>query len=174
MFNTVVIAFIVLVLAAFTGLLVGQLITRPILRSVERLRSNSGALNRLATKQQSAATEQMWVVDSSQVGLQSVQYYTNATSIAARRLSDMGLGLIQNRDYQNVESMRRVVSQMISAAQYIEKAAHYQTTSNQKLATAIKVTTKVNEQLAEGAISASDAASQLEQVVSELRQVVGR
>jgi hypothetical protein len=153
---------------------VGQLITRPILRSVERLRSNSGALNRLATKQQSAATEQMWVVDSSQVGLQSVQYYTNATSIAARRLSDMGLGLIQNRDYQNVESMRQVVSQMISAAQYIEKAAHYQTTSNQKLATAIKVTTQVNEQLAEGAISASDAASQLEQVVSELRQVVGR
>ncbi len=174
LFNTVVIAFIVLVLAAFTGLLVGQLITRPILRSVERLRSNSEALNRLATKQQSAATEQMWVVDSSQVGLQSVQYYTNATSIAARRLSDMGLGLIQNRDYQNVESMRQVVRQMISAAQYIEKAAHYQTTSNQKLATAIKVTTQVNEQLAEGAISASDAASQLEQVVSELRQVAGR
>jgi hypothetical protein len=174
LFNTVVIAFIVLVLAAFTGLLVGQLITRPILRSVERLRSNSEALNRLATKQQSAATEQTWVVDSSQVGLQSVQYYTNATSIAARRLSDMGLGLLQNRDYQNVESMRQVVSQMISAAQYIEKAAHYQTTSNQKLATAIKVTTQVNEQLAEGAISASDAASQLEQVVSELRQVAGR
>ena len=69
LFNTVVIAFIVLELAAFTGLLVGQLITRPILRSVERLRSNSGALNRLATKQQSAAPEQMWVVDSSQVGL---------------------------------------------------------------------------------------------------------
>jgi hypothetical protein len=63
---------------------------------------------------------------------------------------------------------------MIVAAQYIEKAAHYQTASNQKLATAIKVTNQVNEQLAEGAISASDASSQLEQVVSELRQVVGR
>ncbi len=174
LFNTLVIAFTVLVLAAFTGLIVGQFITRPILRSVERLRSNSEVLNRLATKQQSSATEQTWIVDSSQVGLQSVQYYTNATSIAARRLSDMGQGLMQNWAYQNVESMRQVVGQMISAAQYIEKAAHYQTTSNQKLATAIKVTTQVNEQLADGAISASDAASQLEQVVSELRQVVGR
>jgi len=174
LFNTIIIAFIVLVLAAFTGLIVGQLITRPILRSVERLRSNSEALNSLATKQQSAATEQTWVVDSSQVGLQSVQYYTNATSNAAGRLFEMGQGLMQNWGYQNEESMRQVVSQMISAAQYIEKAAHYQTTSNQKLATAIKVTTQVNEQLAEGAISASDAASQLEQVVSELRQVVGR
>ena len=174
LFNTLIIAFIVLVLAAFTGLIVGQFITRPILRSVERLRSNSEALNRLATKQQSAATEQRWVVDSSQLGMQYVQYYTNATSFAARRLSHMSQGLMQNWDYQNVESMRQVLGQMISVALYIEKAAHYQTTSNQKLATAIKVTTQVNEQLADGAISASDAASQLEQVVSELRQVVGR
>ena len=174
LFNTIIIAFIVLVLAAITGLIVGQLITRPILRSVKQLRYNSEALNRLSTKQQSAATEQTWVVDSSQVGLQSVQYYTNATSIAARRLLDMGQGLMQNWDYFDEEAMRQIVSQMISSAEYIEKAAHYQTTSNHKLATAIKVTTQVNEQLAEGAISASDAASQLEQVVSELRQVVGR
>jgi len=172
--NTIIIAFIVLLLAATIGLIVGRYITRPILRSVERLRSNSEALNKLATKQESAASEQTWVVDSSQVGLQSVQYYTNATSIAARRLSEIGQGLIRDWNYHNVESMRQVVGQMIVAAQYIEKAAHYQTASNQKLATAIKVTNQVNEQLAEGAISASDASSQLEQVVSELRQVVGR
>jgi Cache domain len=172
--DTIIIAFIVLLLAATIGLIVGRYITRPILRSVEQLRSNSEALNKLATKQESAASEQTWVVDSSQVGLQSVQYYTNATSIAARRLSEIGQGLIRDWNYHNVESMRQVVGQMIVAAQYIEKAAHYQTASNQKLATAIKVTNQVNEQLAEGAISASDASSQLEQVVSELRQVVGR
>src|SRR5205085_3844347 len=60
LFNTLIIAFIVLVLAAFTGLIVGQFITRPILHSVERLRSNSEVLNKLATKQQSSATEQTW------------------------------------------------------------------------------------------------------------------
>lgn len=174
LFNTIIIAFVVLLVAALAGLLMGQFITRPILRSVERLRSNSEALKNLATTQQSAAAEQTWVVDSSQVGLGSVQYYTNATSIGARRLADMGEALIQNWDYQNAQSMRQVVSQMIQAAQYIEKAAHYQTASNQKLATAIKVTTQVNDQLASDAISTSDAATQLEQVVSELRKVVGR
>ena len=174
LFNTIIIAFVVLLVAALAGLLMGQFITRPILRSVERLRSNSEALKNLATTQQSAAAEQTWVVDSSQVGLGSVQYYTNATSIGARRLADMGEALIQNWDYHNAQSMRRVVSQMIQAAQYIEKAVHYQTASNQKLATAIKVTTQVNEQLASDAISTSDAATQLEQVVSELRKVVGR
>ena len=174
LFNTIKIAFVVLLLAACTGLIMGQFITRPILRSVERLRSNSEALKSLASTQQSAASEQTWVVDSSQVGLQSVQYYTNATSIGARRLAEMGQVLIQNWDYQNIESMRQVLSQMIQAARYIEKAAHYQTSSNQKLATAIKVTTQVNEQLANDSISTSDAASQLEQVVSELHKVVGR
>ena len=172
--NISIIAFAVLLLAAVTGLIVGRYITRPILRSVEQLRSNSEALNKLATRQQSAATEQTWVVDSSQVGLQSVQYYTNATSLAARRLAEMGRGLAQSWNYQDVESIRQILGQLISAAQYIEKAAQYQTANSQKLATAIKVTTQVNDQLAEGAISASDAASQLEQVVSELRQVVGK
>lgn len=172
--NTIIIAFAVLLLAAFIGLIVGQFITRPIMRSVGYLRSNSEALNKLATKQQSSATEQTWVVDSSQVGLQSVQYYTNATNIAAHRLSEIGMELMQTWDQQNRESVRQALGQMISAAQYIEKAVEYQTVSNQKLATAIKVTTQVNEQLAEGATSASDAALQLEQVVNELRQVVGR
>src|SRR5258708_40096197 len=64
LFNTVVIASIVLVFAAFTGLLVGQLITRPILRAVERLRSNSEQLNSLATKRQSPEAEQRWGADS--------------------------------------------------------------------------------------------------------------
>src|SRR5579872_205825 len=69
------IAFGVLLLVALFGLWAGRRITRPILLSVEHLRENSFALNSLSTKQKSAATEQMWVVDSSQVGLESVQYY---------------------------------------------------------------------------------------------------
>jgi hypothetical protein len=36
------------------------------------------------------------------------------------------------------------------------------------------VTTQVNEQLATGATSATKAAAQLEQVVNELRDVVGK
>jgi len=63
---------------------------------------------------------------------------------------------------------------MVDAARYIEKSVYYQSSCNQKLSTAIQVTTQVNEQLAEGASSASSAAEELEKVVSELRQVVGR
>jgi methyl-accepting chemotaxis protein len=172
--TTSLIALAVLVLAALVGLGVGRRISQPILRSVEHLRSNSQALNLLATKQQSAASEQTWVVDSSQVGLKSVQYYTDATAIAAHRLAEMSGQLALRWDQLDVTTAKQALEHIATIAHYIEKAAHLQNNSNQKLATAIKVTTQVNEQLTTSAISATDAASQLEQVVKQLRQVVGK
>ncbi len=174
LFNTVVIAFFVLILAAVGGLWLGRQITRPILNSVEYLHRNSQALNTLATRQASAATEQTWVVDSSQVGVQSVQYYTNATSSAAHQMNQMGTELERRWHELDIQTVRQALGQMITAAQYIEKAAEHQTSSNQKLATAIKVTTQVTEQLAMGATSAADAATQLEDVVGQLEDVVGK
>ena len=171
---TIFIAVGVLLLAALLGLGLGRFITKPILQSVERLRRNSSALNMLSTKQQSSANEQTWVIDSSKVGVQSVQYYTDATRIAARRLHEVGVDLIQNWHELDPAEIRQTLGQMVGAAHYIERSVYFQASSNQKLSTAIQVTTQVNEQLAEGASSASSAAVELEKVVDELRQVVGR
>ncbi|HEY1349527.1 MAG TPA: cache domain-containing protein [Ktedonobacteraceae bacterium] len=172
--KTIIVAIIVALLAALIGFWVAGRITRPIMRSVDQLRENSAALNGLATKQQSASSEQLWVVDSIQVGLQSLQYYTDATRIAAHKLGELGVELENNWYRQNLEIIKQGLQHVISAASYIEKATHYQGDSSQKLSTAIKVTTQVNEQLADGAISATEAASQLEQVVNDLRNVIGQ
>jgi hypothetical protein len=171
--NTALIACAALVIAAFIGLFFGQRLTRPILRSVESLRSSSEALNQLAAKQHGAASEQMWVVDSSQIGLQSVEYYTNATNIAAQRMNEIGRELVQGWHQYDAETIKRPLGEMISAARYIAEAARYQQDSNKKLGTAIKVTTQVSEQLAVSATSAHDAANQLQEVVEQLQNVVG-
>ena len=94
---TIIVAAAMSTLVALLGVIVGRNITRPILRSVDNLRSNSRALSSLAARQRDAASEQMWVVDSSQVGLQSVQYYTDATKVAAHRLTETGMELMQRR-----------------------------------------------------------------------------
>lgn len=172
--TTLLVAIVVAAMAALVGWIVAGRISRPIMRSAEHLRESSEALNILAKKQQSASAEQLWVVDSVQVGLQSVQYYTDATRLAARKLGELGMELERGWHQQNIETVRQGLQQVITAANYIEKATNFQTESSQKLSTAIKVTTQVNEQLADGAISATEAASQLEQVVSDLRQVVGQ
>lgn len=171
---TIIVAVVVALLAGLIGLWVSGLITRPIRRAVDQIRENSEALNGLAKKQQSASSEQLWVVDAIQVGQQSLQYYTDATRIAAHKLGEVGAELKRNWRSQNIDTIKQGLQQVITAANYIEKATHYQGDSSQKLATAIKVTTQVNEQLADGAISATEAASQLEMVVNDLRSVIGQ
>ena len=171
---TAFIALAISVLAAIVGIIVGRRISYPIMSSVESLQKSSYALNSLATRQQDAASEQMWVVDSSQVGLQSVQYYTDATKAAAHQLNTIGTDLSHTWHSVDEQVALRHLEQVVTAAQYIENAAHYQGTSNQKLATALKVATQVTEQLAAGATSATNAATELERVVEELRYVVGK
>jgi hypothetical protein len=161
-------------LTALIGLIVGRNITRPILTSVNYLRDNSQSLSTLATRQRDAASEQIWVVDSSQVGLQSIQYYTEAINIAARELTELGTSLTQNWNYTDAWKLQQALERIVSASRYIENASQYQHSSNEKLATALKVATQVTEQLAAGATSATAAAAQLEEVVTRLRLVVGK
>lgn len=120
------------------------------------------------------ATEQRWMVDSSQVGLQSVRYYTSATNIAAYKLSDVSTQRAQHWRQIDEKMIARHLEEIYAAALYIESAAVRQEESSKGLATAISVTIEVTEQLATGATSAADASQQLEQVVSQLRNVVGK
>ncbi len=170
---TTIIACLASLFVAIIGAFVGRSISRPILNAVEYLRGNSQALTILAANQQEAASEQIWVVDSSQVGLQSVQYYTEANKVASYRLIETVKELAQNWQYANRQQIEQAFERIIQAARYIGNASDYQDASNQKLATALKVAIQVTEQLHTGATSATEAATQLERVVQELRSVVG-
>ena len=164
---------VVTLLAAIVGLLVGRGITRPILQSVSSLRKSSQSLNELASREQVTTTEQRWIVETSQTGLQAVQYYAEASSIAARRLNSVGNELVQNVERYTPRQMRQRLEEVVSIAHYIENAAMHQERSSQSLSTAIRVTMQVTEQLVSGATSAAEASNQLEGVIEQLRQVVG-
>ena len=55
-----------------------------------------------------------------------------------------------------------------------KQSTRSQETSKQKMAHAMRIMLQVNEQLITGATSAANASTQLEQVVNELRNVVGK
>jgi methyl-accepting chemotaxis protein len=67
-----------------------------------------------------------------------------------------------------------VLHQIVVAAHYIENAVQYQKSSEKKLSAAIDLTQQVTDQLTSSADAAIQAAEQMEQVVSQLQQVVGR
>lgn len=174
MINILILACIASLIVAIGGFIAGKGITRPIMRAVEYLLGSSKSLSTLAEGQQEAASEQVWVVDSSQVGLQSIQYYTDAAIIATSNLQDITARLQQQWEMIPPQQTEQALLTVNKASEYLENAMQLQNASNQKLATALKVATQVTEQFNLGATSATKAAEQLEEVVQDLRSVVGK
>ncbi len=168
----VLIASAIILPVAVIGWIVGYRISSPILRSVKSLVKNNHVLNQLSEREKKASSEQVWIVEASKTGLESQQYYTDASKIAARRLNELGRGLLERRDVDKYTTLN-IVKQMVNIGLYFEKAIAYQEEANKKVAVAVKVTDEVAEQLASGAESTSEAANELDGIVNQLRQIVG-
>jgi nitrogen fixation/metabolism regulation signal transduction histidine kinase len=167
-----VIALIILIPAIVVGWIIGSNISRPISRSVESLQKSSYSLNQLAKEEKALAAEPIWMAESSEIGLKSIQYYTNASKIAARRLNELGNDLLSRPD-QDKQSILQGVAQMVEIGQYFERATDHQAESNAKVAVAIRVTGDAAKQIEVGAKSVDESASVLNQVVTQLRRIIG-
>lgn len=163
-------AFVVGIIALFAQ----RSLVRPILGAVESLRSNSTMLSSLAQRQQQAAEEQMFIIDSSQGKLQSVQYYTDATKTALQRLNAIASQLTENWNRHDVQNMKNIMQQLHALINYLEGASAYQDNSNRKLADVLNSTTLTNEILHSGSISATEAAEQARIIVMQLLSVIGK
>jgi hypothetical protein len=172
--NILIVAVLTTLTVTVLGLVVGQAISRPILRAVTNLQRNSQKLNALATRQQDAASSQMWVVESSQDGLKSVRYYSQATNISSQTVLQMFNTLVQAWPHLDPDERNRRLTQIIDCVQYIKKASSYLGTSNQQLGNALTLAVEVAEQLKEGSRSAGESAGQLDKIVTDLRTIIGR
>ncbi|HLZ59272.1 MAG TPA: cache domain-containing protein [Ktedonosporobacter sp.] len=168
-----VIAAFVLAVAILLGLVTGQTIARPIIRSVAFLRRGSQSLKVFSNKDYQVVKQQEWMVEAANVALESVRYYTKANSVATERLNTIGIGLRQNWSHLSTENVNQALQEMLETTAYLAKAIKHQHTSNEKLATAMRVTTQATEQLSAGVRSADEAASQLENAVNQLRSLLG-
>ena len=166
-------AAVIAVLAILIGLLVGRGTTHPVRDSAAELVGAATALKKLASRQQSSAGEQQWVVDACKTGLDSVSYLSDAMNQAARRIIDASNWFSEFWDRLTEEQARRTVQHLLELARYIDEAARRQQASSERMGKAIAVTMQVSDQLVAGATAATQSADQLEQVVRDLRHVVG-
>src|SRR5207245_2019667 len=113
------------------------------------------------------------MVEASQVALQSIKYYTNATNIATKRLAAISKELSQKSNQINVVMLNEALRDILEATGYIEQAIKRQDGFNEKLTTALRVTNQSAEQINHGAASADAAATQLEDIVKQLMSIVG-
>lgn len=166
-------AAVVALLAVLIGLFIGRRLTVPVRSSVTDLQGAATSLKQLASRQQSSAGEQQWVVDACRTGLESVRYLSDAMNQAAQRVIEASNWFSDYWDRLTEEQARRTVQHLLDLAHYIDEAARRQQTSSERLGKAISVTMQVSDQLVAGASAATTSADQLEQVVGDLQRVVG-
>ncbi|HUY79482.1 MAG TPA: hypothetical protein VMV29_22115 [Ktedonobacterales bacterium] len=166
-------AAVIAVLAILLGLLVGRTTARPVEQSSQNLESAAATLKALASRQQSSAGEQHWVVDACKTGLDSVRYLSDAMNQAARRIVDASNWFNDYWDRLTEDQARLTVQHLQELARYVDEAARRQQASSERLDKAITVTMQVSDQLLTGATEATQSAIQLERVVRDLRHVVG-
>lgn len=172
LFITLMVAVLVLIPLGVIGWLVGSSISYPISRAVESLRRSSSALNRLSENEKKIASEQIWMMDSSETGLKSIQYYTDASKKAVLQLNTLGNDLLARPEREKPVILNGV-AQMINIGRYFEQAIIHQYERNRKVAVAMKVTSEVAKQIESGAKSVDDATTVLDQVVNQLRRIIG-
>lgn len=168
-----VFALLIILLAIVVGLLLGRAITQPILKSVAALARSSKMLEKLSGREQLTANEQKWIVESSQHGLVAMKYYVDASGIAIQKMHETEQDL--NIDIRRLDNRRvqRRLHEIMAMTNYIDRSTVYQKQIGSSLATAIRITNQVTEQLVSGATSAAHASEQLERVIVELRRIVG-
>jgi hypothetical protein len=165
---------IVLLLAAILGIIVGQQITSPVLRSVTQLKASSKRLKDLASQEEFAITQQTWVVDSSKTGLSSVNYYIDTSQNATNYIAVVGKGLENHWPSMEPEERQRALHNITIAANHIYASLQQQKKNGRKLSATLDLTQQVTDQLKTSTEAATAAAAQMEQVVSQLQQVVGK
>lgn len=171
--TSLVSAAVIAILAVLIGLIIGTRTTRPVTSSVAELQGAAASLKDLASRQESSAGEQHWVVDACRTGLESIRYLSDAMNQAARRIIDASNWFNEYWDRLTEEQARRTVQHLVELAHYIDEAARRQQASNDRMDKAITVTQQVSDQLVSGATAANRSATQLEQVVDDLQHVVG-
>ncbi|MGH2502938.1 MAG: hypothetical protein ACRDID_10520, partial [Ktedonobacterales bacterium] len=163
----------VAVLAALIGLFIGARTARPVEQSAGDLEGAVAMLKSLATRQESSASEQHWVVDACKTGLDGVRYLADAMNQAAKRIMSASNWFNDYWDRLTEEQARATVQHLRELAADIDEAARRQQASSDRLDKAITVTMQVSDQLLTGATEASQSAAQLEGVVRDLQYVVG-
>jgi methyl-accepting chemotaxis protein len=93
--------------------------------------------------------------------------------MAAQHLNQVGNEFLGRWEKMDPQQAKKYLSEIVTSAQYISKATIHQKKNFNGLASGIKVSTQVTEQLSTNSTKTFESATIMEEVVEQLRKVVG-
>jgi hypothetical protein len=169
----VIIGTVIMVLGVLLAIFVASAIVGTLQRAARQVSSASERFGAIASQQSSGSTQQVWAINAINQALQSLA--ETATDISRRtdQLAQMGNQILQRRSEISPTQIDSIVAYITRSVRDISVASRHQSATYERMTGAMQAVMEVAEQVAGDSQQTSDGADRLEQVVQQLRQLVG-
>jgi hypothetical protein len=169
----VIIGTVIMVLGVLLAIFVASAIVGTLQRAARQVSSASERFGAIASQQSSGSTQQVWAINAINQALQSLA--ETATDISRRtdQLAQMGNQILQRRSEISPTQIDSIVAYITRSVRDISVASRHQSATYERMTGAMQAVMEVAEQVAGDSQQTSDGANRLEQVVQQLRQLVG-
>jgi hypothetical protein len=169
----VIIGTVIMVIGVLLAIFVASAIVGTLQRAARQVSSASERFGAIASQQSSGSTQQVWAINAINQALQSLA--ETATDISRRtdQLAQMGNQILQRRSEISPTQIDSIVAYITRSVRDISVASRHQSATYERMTGAMQAVMEVAEQVAGDSQQTSDGADRLEQVVQQLRQLVG-
>jgi hypothetical protein len=169
----VIIGTVIMVIGVLLAIFVASAIVGTLQKAARQVSSASERFGAIASQQSSGSTQQVWAINAINQALQNLA--ETATDISRRtdQLAQMGNQILQRRSEISPTQIDSIVAYITRSVRDISVASRHQSATYERMTGAMQAVMEVAEQVAGDSQQTSEGANRLEQVVQQLRQLVG-
>lgn len=163
---------IIMIAGIILALLVASTISGTLQRAATQLGAASSQLTTIANQQAGGARQQVWAINAINQALQNLQETSNDVSHRTDQLSQIGSQVAMRRAEISPAQFESVMSYMTRSVRDISVATHQQTTTVERMSSAMQAVVEIADQVAGNSQQTSESTRRLDQVVTELEELV--
>ncbi len=154
------------------ALLVASTISGTLQRAATQLSRASTQLTGIADTQAAGSRQQVWAINAINQALQNLQETSNDVSQRTDQLAQIGTQVAMRRSEIAPAQFESIMAYMTRSAGDISVASRHQTTTIDRMASAMEAVVEIADQVSNSSQQTTDSAKRLDSVIGELEQLV--
>lgn len=154
------------------ALLVASTISGTLQRAATQLGKASSQLTNIADAQAAGSRQQVWAINAINQALQNLQEMSGDVSQRTEQLAQIGTQVAMRRAEIAPAQFESIMAYMTRSAGDISVASRYQTTTVERMASAMEAVVEIADQVSNSSQQTTASAKRLDGVIGELEQLV--
>jgi methyl-accepting chemotaxis protein len=154
------------------ALLVASTISGTLQRAATQLGKASSQLTNIADAQAAGSRQQVWAINAINQALQNLQETSGDVSQRTEQLAQIGTQVAMRRAEIAPAQFESIMAYMTRSAGDISVASRYQTTTVERMASAMEAVVEIADQVSNSSQQTTASAKRLDGVIGELEQLV--